>query len=77
MSFEIIKKNRQPHDEVERAYDNQPDDPLPPVDPSAMLLDTIKDGPINQLLFKNNKPGPNETCPKAGIIGTFIPAWNK
>ena len=68
MAFEISKKNRQSHDEVERAYDNQPDEPLLPLDPSAMRLDVIKDGPINRFLFKNNKSGPNETCPKQGII---------
>ena len=33
-----------------------------------MQLDIIKDGPINRFLFKNNKSGPNETCPKQVII---------
>ena len=33
-----------------------------------MRLDTIKDVPINLLLFKINKSGPNETCPKQGTI---------
>ena len=68
MAFEMSKKNHQYHDEVERAYDNQPNEPILPVDPSTMLLDTIKYGSINRLLFKNNKSGPDETWPKQGII---------
>ena len=68
MAFETSKKNRQYHDEVERAYENQPNKPLLPVYPSAMRLDTIKYGPINRLLFKNKKSGPNETCPKQAIV---------
>ena len=33
-----------------------------------LLFDAIKNGPINLLLFQNNKPGPDATCPKKGII---------
>ena len=62
------KKNHQSHDEVESAYNNQPYEALFPVEPSTIQLDMIKYGPINWLLFKNNKSGPNETCPKQGII---------
>ena len=68
MAFGISKNNCQSHDKVKRAYDNKPDEPLLPLDPSTMRLDRIKDGLINRLLFKNNKPGPDETCPKKGII---------
>ena len=68
MAFEMSKNNRQSHDEILSAYENQPNEPLLPVDPSKMRLDTIKDGPINRFLFQNKKPGPNETCPKQGII---------
>ena len=68
MALELSKKNLQSHGEVERAYGNQPDKPLLPVYPSTMQLYPIKYVPINQLLFHNNKPGPDETCPKQGII---------
>ena len=68
MAFKISNKNRQYHDEVESAFDNELNETLLPVDPSTKKLDTIKDGPINRLLFKNNKSGPNKTCPKQGII---------
>ena len=34
------------------------------------ILDTIKTGSINRLLFKNNKTRPDETYPKQGIIYT-------
>ena len=64
----MSNKNHQSHDKVENAYDNQLNEPLLPVDPSTKILDTIKYGPINRLLFKNNKSGSNETCPKQGII---------
>ena len=63
MAFEISKNNRQSHYKVEKAYINQPDETLLPVDPLAMRLDAIKDGPINQLSFQNNKLGLDETCP--------------
>ena len=68
MSFEMSKKNRQSHDKVESAYDNQPNEPPLQVDPSKIQLDMIKDGPINRLLFKNNKSVTDETWPKQGII---------
>ena len=68
MSFEMSKKNRQSHDKVESSHDNQPNEPLLIEDPSTIQLDMIKDGPINRLLFKNNKSGPDETCPKQGIV---------
>ena len=63
-------KNCQSYDKVERALENKLNEPLFifPVDPSTKILYTIKDGPINRLLFKNNKSGPNKTCPKQGII---------
>ena len=61
-------KNRQSHDKVESAYNNKINEPLITVDPLTKILDTIKDGPINRLLFKNNKSGPDETWPKQGII---------
>ena len=72
MACNMNNKNRQSHDEEERALDNKLNVPLFlfPVDPSTKILDTIKAGPINQLLFKNNKPGNDETCPKQGIIYT-------
>ena len=54
MAFEISNKNRQSHDEVESAYDNQPNEPLLPVDPLTTRLDTIKDGLI--LRIKNQDP---------------------
>ena len=65
-------KNCQYYDEVERALENKLNEQLFlfPVDPSTKILDTIKAGPINRFLFKNNKSGPNETCPKQGIIYT-------
>ena len=57
MACKTSNKNRQSHDEVERALDNKLNEPLFlfPVDPLTKRLDTIKAGPINQLLFKNNK----------------------
>ena len=63
-------KNRLSYHEVERASENKLIEPLFlfPVDPSTKILDTIKAGPINRFLFKNNKSGPNETCPKQVII---------
>ena len=63
-------KNCQSYEEVERALENKLNEPLFlfPVDSSTKRLDTIKTGPINRLLFKNNEPGPNETCPEQGII---------
>ena len=68
MASETSNKNCQSHDEVESAYDNQRNEPLLPVYPPKIRLETIKDGTINQLLFNNNKSGPDETCPKQGII---------
>ena len=63
-------KNCQYYDEVERALENKLNEPLFlfPVDSSTKRLDTIKTRPISRLLFKNNKSGPDETCPKKGII---------
>ena len=61
-------KNCLSHDEVERALNNKLNEPLLPVDPSTKILDTIKDGTINRFLFKDRKSGPDETCPKQGII---------
>ena len=57
MACKMNNKNRQSHDEVERELDNKLNEPLFlfPVDPSTKRLDTIKSGPINWLLFKNNK----------------------
>ena len=65
-------KNRQYYEEVERSLENKLNEPLFlfPVDPSTKILDTIKSGTINRLLFKNNKSVPDETCPKQGIIYT-------
>ena len=62
-------KNRLSYHEVERASENKLIEPLFlfPVDPSTKILDTIKTGQTNILLFMNNKPGPDETCPKQGI----------
>ena len=64
----MSNKNRQSHDKLESEYENKLNEPLLPVDPSTKRLDTIKDGPMNRLLFKNKKLGPGETCPKQGII---------
>ena len=63
-------KNCQAYDKVERALEYKLNEPLFifPVDSSTKRLDTIKSGPINGLLFKNNKSGPDETWPKQGII---------
>ena len=47
MAFRISKKNPQYYDGVERAYINQPDEPLFPVYPLAMRLGAIKDRTIN------------------------------
>ena len=65
-------KNCQAYDEVERALEYKLNEPLflSPVYSSRKRLDTIRTGPINWLLFKNNKTGPDETCPKKGIIYT-------
>ena len=70
MACKMNNKNRQSHEEVERALYHKLNEPLFlfPVDPSTKRLDTIKDGPMNRLLFKNKKLGPGETCPKQGII---------
>ena len=72
MACKMNKKNRQSHDKVERELENKLNEPLFlfPVDPSTKRLDTIRAGPINRLLFKNNKSGPDETCLKQGIIYT-------
>ena len=63
-------KNCQSYDEVERSLEDKLNEPLFlfPVDSSTKILDTIRTGPINRLLFKNNKTGPDENCPKQGII---------
>ena len=63
-------KNRQSQDKLEIALDNKLNETLFlfPVDPLTKRLNTIKNGPINWLLFKNNKSGPDETFPKQGII---------
>ena len=65
-------KNFQAYEEVERALEYKLKEPLfiSPIDSSRKRLDTIRTGPINLLLFKNNKTGPDETCPKQGIIYT-------
>ena len=64
-------KNCQAYDEVERALEYKLNELfLSPVDSSRKRLYTIRTGPINRLLFKNNKTGPDETCPKQGIIYT-------
>ena len=65
-------KNCQSYDEVEIALENKLNEQLFlfPLDLSEKILDTIRTGPINRLLFKNNKPGPDETFPKQGIIYT-------
>ena len=65
-------KNCQDYDEVERALEYKLNEPLflSPIDSSRKRLETIITGPINRLLFKNNKIGPDETCPKQGIIYT-------
>ena len=68
MDFEISNKSRQSHDKVESPNNNQLNELFLLLDPSTNRLDTIKDGLINWLLFKNNKLGPDETCPKQGII---------
>ena len=56
--------------EVNFALEYKVNEPLflSPVESSRKILDTIRTGPINLLLFKNNKTGPDETCPKQGII---------
>ena len=65
-------KNCQAYDEVERALEYKLNEPLflSPVESSRKRLVMIRTGPINRLLFKNNKTGPDETCPKQGIIYT-------
>ena len=65
-------KNCQAYDKVERSLEYKLNELilLFPVDSSRKRLDTIRTGLINRLLFKNNKTGPNETCPKQGIIYT-------
>ena len=54
-------KNCQAYDEVERALEYKLNEPLFlfPVDSSIKRLDRIRTGPINKLLFKNNKTGPD------------------
>ena len=68
MALYMSKKNRQSNNKVERAYENEPNEPRLPIDPSTKQLDTIKDGPNNRLLFNNNKSETDETFPKQGII---------
>ena len=65
-------KNCQSYDKAERALEYKLNEPLflSPVESSRKRIDTIRTGPINQLLFKNNKTRPDETCPKQGIIYT-------
>ena len=72
MACKINTKNCQAYDKVERALEYKLNKPLflSPIDSSRKRLDTIRTGPINRLLFKNNKTGPDETCSKQGIIYT-------
>ena len=72
MACKMNTKNCQYYDEVDRALENKLNEPLFlfPVYSSTKILDTIRTRPTNRLLFKNNKPEPDETFPKQGIIYT-------